>query len=72
MSGCMVLSCWLGLNHDRLEEAQAVAGIEQELFLGLCSPRHGRGGERNGICTLCRTYMKTVPAVHPCRFVSEP
>lgn len=47
---------------DRVEEAQAVAGTEQELFLGLCSPRRGRGGERNGIHTLCRTYMKTVHA----------
>lgn len=55
---------------DGLEEAQAVAGTEQELFPGLCSPRHGREGERNRIGTL---HGKTAPATHRCRwFFSEP
>lgn len=52
---------------DGLEEAQAVAGTEQELFPGLCSPKHGREGERNRIGTLHGTYMETAPATHLCK-----
>lgn len=48
---------------DELEEPQAGADTKQKLFLVLCSTRHGRGEEMNGIYMLCRTYMNTAP---PC------